>query len=341
MRVTMRPWGGVLAAVVAMTGALVVTAPTVAAPTQASSSVQQVRSVQAQKKAQKKAPKFREYVSLGDSWTAAVKILDANGLPATKGVPLDCAQSQVNYPHLIAKAFKIRTFRDASCGSATSDHFYKPQKGLPLGGTNPPQFNRLTKKTDLVTVGIGGNDIGLAGSAIGCLNALAILGNIPLPVPATGGCAKDLTRGGVDVMSRNIKKAQPKIVKALRTIKRKAPKARVLVIDYLMIVPNHGCWPLVPATTPDVRYLRAKLMELNAMLRRAARQAKVEFVKTAPVAKGHELCKGMTKRYGEILGLTLNAPAIGIPMHPNSAGAKAQSKVIIKYLRKHPVAPKR
>ena len=49
--------------------------------------------------------------------------------------------------------------------SATTDDFYSPQEDLPLGGTNPAQFDRLTPTTDLVTVGIGGNDAGIAGAA--------------------------------------------------------------------------------------------------------------------------------------------------------------------------------
>src|SRR5690349_14302 len=119
-----------LAAALAIAAASAMTVTTVAAPADA---------------AKAKPKVYKEYVSLGDSWTADVVLLNAQGLPATEFAPIDCAQSKVNYPRLVAKALKIKTFRDASCGSATTKDFANPQTGLPIGGTNPPQFNRLTK----------------------------------------------------------------------------------------------------------------------------------------------------------------------------------------------------
>ena len=101
------------------------------------------------------APSYREYVALGDSWSADVVIANQDGLPDSTYAPTGCAQSHRNYPKLLAAALKVPVFRDATCGSATTDDFYAPQTGLPTGETNPAQFDRLTKTTDLVTVGVG------------------------------------------------------------------------------------------------------------------------------------------------------------------------------------------
>ena len=109
---------------------------------------------------------YNEYVALGDSWTADVVIVGTAGTATAQYVPLDCAQSSFDYPKQVAAKLGVGRFFDASCGSATSEHFESPQTGLPLGGTNPPQFSHLTKNTDLVTVGIGGNDIGLAAAVL-------------------------------------------------------------------------------------------------------------------------------------------------------------------------------
>ena len=57
---------------------------------------------------------FREYVALGDSWSADVVIADLYGLPDDTHAPVDCAQSRVNYPKLVAKALGVPTFRDAT-----------------------------------------------------------------------------------------------------------------------------------------------------------------------------------------------------------------------------------
>ena len=156
--------------------------------------------------------RYKEYVALGDSWSADVVIFDANGLPDSTYAPVDCAQSHVNYPKLVAEALAIPTFRDATCGSATTQHFANPQTGLPLGGTNAPQYDRLTTNTDLVTIGIGGNDAGFAGAAIACISLLPIetdpdgpaaAADLPMPLISTstlpvGGCKANYTAGGVD-----------------------------------------------------------------------------------------------------------------------------------------------
>ncbi len=293
------------------------------------------------------APAYEEYVALGDSWTADVVILNADGLPATDNAPVDCAQSHRNYPRLVAKAIGARKFRDASCGSATTDDFTHPQTGLPTGGTNPPQFNRLTKTTDLVTVGIGGNDAGIASAGIDCFNALPVetplemLPDLPIPLiggllTPFGGCKNKYTKGGVDRLARSIRESEPKVVRALRQIHRISPDARILLVDYMRVIPDHGCYPLVPAIDKDMRYIKEKFDQLNAMLKRAAAKGGAELVSTARLTRGHHLCKGMKERYAETLGLSVNDLAIGVPAHPNAAGARAQAASVLRYLANHP-----
>src|SRR5688572_30655535 len=96
-----------------------------------------------------KAQKYKEYVALGDSWSADVVIADSDGPPDTTYAPAGCAQSHRNYPKLLAASLEVPVFRDATCGSAKTDDFYAPQEDLPTGETNPAQFDRLTPTTDL------------------------------------------------------------------------------------------------------------------------------------------------------------------------------------------------
>ncbi len=292
---------------------------------------------------------YQEYVALGDSWTADVVILNTDGFPASDHAPIGCAQSHRNYPKLVAKAIGAKTFRDASCGSATTEHFAHPQGGLPVPGENPPQFDRLTRTTDLVTVGIGGNDAGIAAAGIDCLNLLPVesplppdlLPDLPIPfiggnIPPLGGCKKKYTKGGVDRLARNIRRSEPKVVRALRQIHRISPHARILVVDYMRVVPDHACYPLVPAVDKDMRYIKEKFDQLNAMLKRAARKGGAELVSTARLTRGHHLCSGARHRYAETLGLSVNDLAIGVPAHPNAAGARAQAASVLQYLARHP-----
>lgn len=279
-------------------------------------------------------PKYKEYVALGDSWSADVVLLGLAGQPTARFTPLDCFQATNNYPKQVAKAIGVPTFRDATCGSATTDNFAKPQPGLPFGGTNPAQFDRLTPTTDLVTVGIGGNDADLAGAVVSCINLLpsiTILPGLTLPAPLGGSCKKVLTAGGVDKLGNAIKASQLKVIRALRAIHRRSPHARILLVNYLAAVPKTGCWPYVPILNEDMPYIYDKFTELNAMLKRAADRGGAELVDTYTPTLGHDICKSPFTRYAEaVIPISLNGPALAVPAHPNSAGANAQAQIVLK-----------
>src|SRR5580698_531385 len=117
-------------------------------------------------------PQYTNYVALGDSYTADVITTFP---PTTQYVPLGCGQSSSDYPHQVAKLLHVAHFFDASCGGATMTNMTEPQNVVT--GTNPPQFSHLSAATDLVTIGIGGNDVGFVGDAESCLNL------VPTPIP--------------------------------------------------------------------------------------------------------------------------------------------------------------
>jgi hypothetical protein len=277
---------------------------------------------------------IEEYVSLGDSWSADVVIADTHGPPDSTHAPVDCAQSHVNYPKLLAKELGVPVHRDATCGSAKTDDFWAPQDGLPLGGTNPAQFDRLTPTTDLVTVGIGGNDAGIAGAALDCLGLLPSNDLLPPGTLPLGGCKdKYAPEGGEDQLARQIDESEPKLVTAIEEIHRRSPGARVLMVDYLAAVPEHTCYPLVPISEEDMAYLHRTMQALNAMVLRAATAGGAEFVDTWTPSVGHDVCAGPLERYVEVYGPSVNGPAVGVPAHPNSAGAAAQFRAVLDQVR--------
>lgn len=292
-------------------------------------------------------PRYQEYVALGDSWSADVVLFDRNGFPDARHAATDCFQSHTNYPKIVAAALAIPVFRDATCGSATTEHFTQPQSGLPLGGTNPPQFDRLTPTTDLVTVGIGGNDAEVASGAVSCISASPI--SIPTPVLPfpdviplidetslpLGGCKERFTAGGFDQLADNVAATEDKVVAALKEIKRRSPRARVLLVNYLDAIPTRGCWPIVPITNTDMAYLSSVFVKLNAMLAEAARRGGAELVDTHPLSTGHHVCTGPLTRYVEGLGvISLNDLAVAVPAHPNAAGARAQARSVLQQIER-------
>jgi lysophospholipase L1-like esterase len=261
------------------------------------------------------------YVALGDSYTSGPLI------PNQHGEPIDCGRSDHNYPSLVAEAFKVTTFVDVSCGSAQTKHMTEPQTDLPLGGTNPPQFNGLRADATLVTVGIGGNDAGLVGVAEKC----AQLGATN---PTGHACRDYWAPGGNDQVSAKIEQTKPKIAAVLQGIHQRSPGARVAIVGYPDPLPKNGesCWPMVPLSPDDIKYIDELLIRINAMISEQAALNGAEYVDTYADSTGHDVCKLPPERWFE--GVVPTEPAY--PLHPNAKGEASMARSAIARLGGNP-----
>jgi lysophospholipase L1-like esterase len=254
------------------------------------------------------------YVALGDSYTAGPGI--PNQIPDSEA----CGRSDHNYPHLVAQALGVAHFTDVSCGGATTAHMTEPQP-VPSGGglANPPQFNGLDPGVDLVTLGIGGNDIGFAGIIATCAIHSLLL-------PVTAPCRDYFNRDG-DELGRRIDATAPKVAAVLAAIRERAPAARVLVVGYPVILPatGPGCWPIVPIAVGDVAWLRTVEGRLNAMLAAQAQAAGATYVDTYSSSVGHDVCRLPGNKWVE--GFLPTAPAS--PVHPNALGMANTAEQVV------------
>lgn len=264
------------------------------------------------------------YVALGDSYTSGPLI------PNQHGDPIDCGRSDHNYPSLVAAALGPRVFRDVSCGSAQTKDMKSPQTGLPLGGTNPPQFNALGPDVDLVTVGIGGNDAGLVGVAEDC-------GALDATSPNGTPCKDKYTAGGRDQVGEKIEQARPKIDAVLRGIHARSPHARVAIVGYPHVTPPNGqaCWPLVPLSPGDMHYVDQLIIRINQMIEDEALRNDAEFIDTYSDSGGHDVCKLPPERWFE--GLVPTEPAY--PLHPNAKGEASMARSALAVLEEPPPVP--
>jgi lysophospholipase L1-like esterase len=257
------------------------------------------------------------YVALGDSYTSAPLV------PNQHGEPIDCGRSDHNYPSLVAGALQAGTFVDVSCGSAETKHMTQPQTGLPLGGTNPPQFNALRADATLVTVGIGGNDAGLVGVAEKCAEMGAL-------DPMGTSCRDYWAPGGNDQVAARIDATAPKIAGVLEGIHQRSPGARVAIVGYPDVLPDNGasCWPMVPLSPDDIRYIDSLLVRINSMIAGQAAANNATFVDTYADSGGHDVCKLPPERWFE--GIVPTEPAY--PMHPNAQGEASMARSVLKAL---------
>jgi lysophospholipase L1-like esterase len=258
------------------------------------------------------------YVSLGDSYTAAPLVLNLTG------TPLGCLRSDHNYPSLVASALGIASFRDVSCSAATTDDMTSAQTTpVQLLGSNPPQFDALRADTQLVTLGIGGNDVGVVGAAVAC----ASLGLI---APTATACRSHFARPDGDANDVLIALTAPKIAAVLQGIHVRSPQARVLVVGYPDVLPRsgNGCWPVVPLSPDDVRYMDGLIIRTNTMLAEQAALNGAEFVDTYGDSVGHDVCTLPGTRWYEGLVPT----AVAFPLHPNALGMQSSARSVLRVL---------
>ncbi|MGH4000677.1 MAG: SGNH/GDSL hydrolase family protein, partial [Pseudonocardiaceae bacterium] len=248
------------------------------------------------------------YVALGDSYAAGPLI------PEQRTDPPSCGRSTHNYPALVAAALGVADFTDVTCGGARTDHMTAVQQApLAGGGTNPAQFDALAPDTDLVTVTIGGNDLGLAEIFHTC-------SQLSVTDPMGDPCRRQATAGGVDRYAQRIAVVAPKVAGVLDGIRQRSPAATVLLVGYLRILPPEvGCYPLFPIARGDVPYVDGVQRQLTAMLAEQARNHGAVFVDSYAGSLGHDLCQLPEMKWVE--GNVPTSPAY--PMHPNIRGMRA------------------
>jgi lysophospholipase L1-like esterase len=192
---------------------------------------------------------------------------------------------------------------------------WKPQ------GTNPPQLDALHHDTTLVTLQIGGNDIGFGSIIATCAGLTAA-------DPAGSPCKDHYGAGGVDQLTLNVLRTAPRVGDVLRAAHGRAPRARVVVVGYPDLLPDDGkpCTsPVVPFAAGDFAYLRDTEKRLNTMLRAEALLHGAEYVDTYTPTVGHDMCRAPAERWIE--PLVPASPAA--PAHPNATGEQVMAQAVL------------
>ena len=249
------------------------------------------------------------YVALGDSYSAASGVL-----PPDPTSPL-CARSTANYPHVIAGRIGAR-LTDVTCGGAETKDFAQSQyPGV------APQLDALGRRTQLVTMTIGGND---NNPFIG---AIAECGLAGLSTLGQGSPCHD--RYGSSFRDDILQKTYPALVKALKAVHRRAPHARVAILGYPWILPRTvGCFDKMPVATGDVPYLRRIQGTLDNAVRRAAAATGSTYVDLSSVSEGHDACQPVGVRWIEPVLQGTNP----VVVHPNALGERHLAKRTMRVL---------
>jgi GDSL-like Lipase/Acylhydrolase family len=262
------------------------------------------------------------YVALGDSYTAGPGIT-----PPDLSIP-GCIRSDANYPNLIAPDLGLPAFRDVSCSGAETEDMFATQNVDP-NPDNPPQLDALDGNTQVVTLGIGGNDIGFTSIAETCVR-------LAVESAFRGSPCKDhFTAGGTDQLAGRIAALEADLARVLDAIESRSPEADVFVRSYPAILPETTalfelCQPTMPIAKGDVAYLRDEVQKrLNATVQRAALANGDHFVDMYAPSIGHDACKAPTVRWVEPLAPASDAA----PIHPNRLGMQGMADAMRAALR--------
>lgn len=229
-----------------------------------------------------------DYVALGDSYSSGEGAGAGNYFQDDKGRDIKCHRAPTAWSFVLAKASARidDNVENAACSGAktqaVTSEWYKGEQ---------PQVNRLrelanAQDVDLVTITIGGNDIGFGRIARNCFLV---------------DCQNELKDN----------KKQPKLDKlkarlatsVYPALKQAAPGARIVAVGYPRLLPaaqsnTTGCGWL----EPNERVLLNKLVDdLNWTIRQAAFIADVDYVDVTNALSGHELCSAdshVVKIYG-------------------------------------------
>jgi hypothetical protein len=252
------------------------------------------------------------YVALGDSYTSGPAIQ-----PQDPSVP-GCLRSEINYPHLVAPGLDL-AFRDVSCSGAQTKDMTASQDVDP----NPdpsPQFDALDRDTKVVTIGIGGNDIGFVDIAETCVRLAT---QQPL---ATAPCRDYYTANGI--IRDRIDALKPRLDAVFNGIRKRSPSAKVFVVGYPDILPEDpaayiSCRATLPVATGDIPYLRDKVEKLlNLTIKNRATLHGAFYVDTYTPSIGHDACQPPALRWVEPVAPAADAA----PVHPNRFGMQATAQ---------------
>lgn len=242
------------------------------------------------------------YVALGDSYASGA------GLPGVKDE--ECDRTTRSYASIIAGTDAVaglnRAFKDVTCSGATTRSIWNPQ------GDKPPQAEALTPNTKLVTLTLGGNDVGFA-------DILAMCWSLAGPEGKGSPCKDKYTADGKDVLGERINTMEGRIRGVLQDVRRRSPDAKVIVVGYPALFPDNGAdCAEVPFAEGDFAFLRDVTKKVNRALERQAVAGGVgmSFADTYTPTIGHDMCQPRDRRWIE----SLTPAADTLAAHPNVTG---------------------
>jgi hypothetical protein len=171
-----------------------------------------------------------------------------------------------------------------------------------------------------VTVTIGGNDLDLFSTLVNTCTQLRSSD------PQGDPCTRRFVTQGPD-LDRAVATISASVAEVLRTIARRAPDARVVLVGYLRLVPDRGSCVGLPLAAGDYAVGRRISQGLDRALHRAARRTGTTYVDMYAASRGHDICSTRPWVNGAV---TVREKALAF--HPFAAGMRADARAVLAAL---------
>jgi lysophospholipase L1-like esterase len=182
----------------------------------------------------------------------------------------------------------------------------------------PPQIEAVNKDTRLVTVTIGGNDLGYVMNLYGgsCTPQISQASGRPCPA-LRAPKAEDYA------------KLESNLRLIAQEVHKRAPRARLVFVQYVKLIADAPCEAL--GQTPEGMLINREIGERLAMVTaRAAAAEGAEVLASDELSRRHTLCDAQPWSVGS-KPTGPDGPAM---WHPNAAGHAALADALVKMLRR-------
>ncbi|MDU0288564.1 SGNH/GDSL hydrolase family protein [Saccharothrix longispora] len=228
------------------------------------------------------APLAGKYVAIGDSYTTAP------GTRTYDDPDHACRRGPLTYPRLWAASHPSVAFVEAACSGAKTADVLTDQ--VPL----------LTADTTLVTIQVGGNDVGFVDVLTNCILTID---------------DRDCVNGVELAKQAANAYLSPALAQVYAAVRAKAPSARVIVVGYPRIYTIRGNCGIFGLSDTERNALNSAADTLAAVMAQRAAEAGFTFLDARPVFDPHTLCSSGTKWL-----TSLEWDKINESYHPNAAG---------------------
>jgi lysophospholipase L1-like esterase len=220
------------------------------------------------------------YVALGDSYSAGTGA--GSYAPAARS----CERSARAFPQLWASRHAHASFVSVACAGATT------------ASVRTSQLTALSRRTTLVSLTVGGNDVGFSSVMQACVLELK------------SACLK-----AIATAESSIRTVLPaRLDSLLRAVRARAPRARIVLLGYPDLYDLSQSGSCIGIGTAKRTALDQGAAVLDQVLSAAAARTGAHYVDVRARFAGHEICDASAS-YLNALSYPLDTS-----YHPNAAG---------------------